>query len=64
MRLLRSVYNLPDDVRGAVIVIGNFDGLHKGHQEVVAVAKDVANKSGRPLLMMTFSPHPQRFFQH
>ncbi len=63
MRLLRNVYNLPDDVRGAVIVIGNFDGLHKGHQEVVAVAKDVANKSGRPLLMMTFSPHPQRFFQ-
>ena len=63
MRLLRNVYNLPDDIRGAVIVIGNFDGLHKGHQEVIAAAREVADKSGGPLVMMTFSPHPQRFFQ-
>lgn len=63
MRLFRHINNVPADARGAVVAIGNFDGLHRGHQIVVAAARDRAKAAGRPLGLLTFKPHPRQFFR-
>jgi riboflavin kinase/FMN adenylyltransferase len=53
----------PDDaLRGAVVAIGNFDGVHRGHQAVIAVALKHARALGRPAAALTFEPHPRAFF--
>lgn len=62
MRLLRSSTSLPASSRGAVAAIGNFDGVHLGHRALIAAAKTKAAELGRPLAVMTFEPHPRRFF--
>jgi riboflavin kinase / FMN adenylyltransferase len=49
---------LPDEVRGAVWAIGNFDGLHRGHQALFARARELAGARGAPAGVLTFSPHP------
>ena len=49
--------------RGLVCAIGNFDGVHKGHQVVIEAAKARANLSGLPLGVVTFSPHPRQYFR-
>ncbi len=54
---------IPDDVRGAIIALGNFDGFHKGHQLVTKTAYDWAQSKGRPLIIATFDPHPVRYFR-
>jgi riboflavin kinase/FMN adenylyltransferase len=63
MRLFRHISSVPADARGAVVAIGNFDGLHKGHQVVLAAARAQADALGQPLALMTFRPHPRRFFR-
>jgi len=45
---------------GSVVAIGNFDGVHKGHQSVLKAAKALAEQEGLPVVMMTFEPHPRR----
>ena len=50
------------DVRGAAVAIGNFDGVHLGHQAVIDVARTAAARSGAPLGVLTFEPHPRSFF--
>jgi riboflavin kinase/FMN adenylyltransferase len=56
--------NAPDDVlRGAVVAIGNFDGVHRGHQAVIAQALKRAKEMGRPAAALTFEPHPRAFFK-
>jgi len=42
--------------------MGNFDGVHLGHRAVIAAAREMANRHGRPALAVTFEPHPRRFF--
>lgn len=49
--------------QGAVIALGNFDGLHRGHQAVISAAKSIAQDLGRPLGLGVFRPHPFRFFK-
>lgn len=49
-------------LRGGVAALGNFDGLHRGHQVVVGRALDRARAEGRPAIVVTFDPHPARFF--
>ena len=63
MRLFRHIPSVPTDARGAVVAIGNFDGLHRGHQVVIAAARAQADADGRPLALLTFRPHPRRFFR-
>ncbi len=46
-----------------MIALGNFDGLHRGHQAVIAAAKSAANEIGAPLGIGLFCPHPFRFFK-
>ncbi len=54
---------VPDGLKGAVIAIGNFDGVHLGHQALLARAASLAGRLQRPLAVMTFEPHPRSFFQ-
>ncbi|NKB48226.1 MAG: bifunctional riboflavin kinase/FAD synthetase [Alphaproteobacteria bacterium] len=63
MRLFRHIPSVPADASGAVVAIGNFDGLHRGHQVVLAAARAQADADGRALALMTFRPHPRRFFR-
>src|SRR6204780_4483413 len=48
--------------RGAVVAMGNFDGVHLGHRAVITAALDMAPAHGRPALAVTFEPHPRSFF--
>jgi riboflavin kinase/FMN adenylyltransferase len=60
--LYRSLSDLPETARGAVLAIGNFDGVHLGHQQVIADARALAAAKNAPLGVMLFDPHPQQFF--
>jgi riboflavin kinase/FMN adenylyltransferase len=50
-------------LRGAVLAMGNFDGVHRGHQAVIAEALKRASEFGAPAGVLTFEPHPRDFFQ-
>ncbi|MEM1198715.1 MAG: bifunctional riboflavin kinase/FAD synthetase [Pseudomonadota bacterium] len=52
-----------DEFRGGVIAVGNFDGMHRGHQTVLGLAGAEAKALGAPLGVMTFEPHPRTFFR-
>ena len=54
---------LPQALAGCVIALGNFDGLHRGHQAVLAKTRAVAQDIGRKAAFLTFEPHPRRFFR-
>src|SRR5260221_3379499 len=63
MEIYRHYTGLPAAARGAVVVIGNFDGIHLGHQAVIAKAGELARASGIPQGVLTFEPHPRSVFQ-
>jgi riboflavin kinase/FMN adenylyltransferase len=48
--------------RGAVVAMGNFDGVHLGHRAVIDAALEMGRTHGRPALALTFEPHPRLFF--
>ncbi len=52
----------PAGLEGAVVAIGNFDGVHRGHQAVMARAHGLARDMGRPCAVLTFEPHPADYF--
>lgn len=54
---------LPAALRGGVIAIGNFDGVHRGHQEVLGRALQEAESRASPVLALTFEPHPRKLFR-
>jgi riboflavin kinase/FMN adenylyltransferase len=49
-------------LEGAVVAMGNFDGVHRGHQAVIAAARARAKGLGKPAAVLTFEPHPRDFF--
>lgn len=59
---LSSLDALPAGLRGAFVAIGNFDGLHRGHQSIVDRLLERARAAGVPALMLTFEPHPRDVF--
>jgi riboflavin kinase/FMN adenylyltransferase len=63
MRIFRHVDRLPDDARHAVVAIGNFDGVHLGHRAIIAAARETAREHGAAAAVLTFEPHPRRFFR-
>jgi len=62
MRIVRDLSMIDPDTRGAVAAIGNFDGVHLGHQAVIDAAAQVAVALDAPLGVMTFEPHPRNLF--
>lgn len=54
---------LPERLRDGHVIVGNFDGVHRGHAAVIAQAAEVARPAGRPVVALTFEPHPRTFFQ-
>jgi riboflavin kinase/FMN adenylyltransferase len=54
--------DLPPDARGAAVAFGSFDGLHRGHQSVVADAAEAAVRLGAPLGVVSLEPHPNTLF--
>ena len=62
MRIFRHYDGIPDACRGAVVALGNFDGVHLGHQALIAEAARHAAALGAPLGVVAFEPHPQEFF--
>ena len=53
----------PSHLRGGVVAIGNFDGVHRGHQALLARAQEIAAREGKPWGVVTFEPHPRSFFR-
>ncbi len=62
MRIFRHYQRLPPEAKGSVAVLGNFDGVHRGHQEVIARGRAIADRLRAPLAVVTFEPHPRAFF--
>ncbi len=55
--------DVPSRLRGSVVAIGNFDGVHRGHQAVLGRALEMARADGCPALALTFEPHPRTVFR-
>ncbi len=60
MRIIRDYHFVTPEDRGASAAIGNFDGVHLGHQSVIGIARDAAPDA--PLGVLTFEPHPREYF--
>ena len=62
MKTLTHFDNLRAGEQGAVIALGNFDGIHRGHQIVIDAALSVAKDLGAPAGVACFRPHPSQYF--
>lgn len=58
MKIIQTISQFQHIPKGCVLSIGNFDGVHVGHQEILAVARQTAEKNDAELIAMTFEPHP------
>lgn len=63
LKTVHAWKDLPPEERGASVALGNFDGVHRGHQQVIAQAAKAALASKTPLGVVTFDPHPRRLFR-
>jgi riboflavin kinase/FMN adenylyltransferase len=63
MQRLTLAGGIPDELRGSIVALGNFDGFHLGHQAVVGRAVARAFHERRPVIVATFDPHPVKFFR-
>ncbi len=62
MELIHGLHNLRSRHRGCVATIGNFDGVHLGHQAVLGQLAERGAELGLPTVIITFEPHPREFF--
>ena len=63
MELIRGIHNLRERHRGCVVTIGNYDGVHRGHQHMIAAVRAKATEFGVPAVVITFEPTPREFFE-
>jgi riboflavin kinase/FMN adenylyltransferase len=63
MEFIRGWHNLRPRHRGCVATIGNFDGVHLGHQAVIGQLAEKGEELGLPTQVVLFEPQPQEFFQ-
>ena len=61
MLIFNGTENIPKEGNGYSVAIGNFDGMHLGHQSVIEIAKKTRNESS--VGVVTFEPHPRQYFQ-
>jgi len=62
MKTFKTYAGIPADCHDAVVAMGNFDGVHLGHQSVIALARAIAATTNAPLGVITFEPHPRQLF--
>ena len=60
MKIVHGADQWAEPLKGAVVSVGNFDGLHRGHQEILRTGRELARKCGGQLVAVTFEPHPLR----
>ncbi|MFV0358373.1 bifunctional riboflavin kinase/FAD synthetase [Tropicimonas sp.] len=63
MKRITSLLQVTEADRGAFAAIGNFDGVHRGHQRVLEMTRAAAGRLGAPLAVLTFEPHPREVFR-
>ena len=63
MQVFKTFRDLPPQAKGAVIVIGNFDGVHRGHRTLINLAREKAATLNVPVGVLTFEPHPRALFR-
>jgi riboflavin kinase/FMN adenylyltransferase len=63
MIVVHGMSDVPAGARGGVLAIGNFDGVHRGHQALLRTAQERAARLGAPAGVILFEPHPREFFQ-
>lgn len=63
MRIVHGWKGLEPAEKGACVALGNFDGVHRGHQRVIAQAAQAAMRLKAPLGVISFEPHPRQIFQ-
>ena len=61
MILIRNL-KIKTQMLNSVVAIGNFDGVHKGHQYVLKSGLKIAKENGKKMGVVTFEPHPKTFF--
>ncbi|MBL6708683.1 MAG: bifunctional riboflavin kinase/FAD synthetase [Pseudomonadales bacterium] len=62
MEIINGLHNLRPRHRGCVLTIGNFDGVHRGHRQLIDALCEKAKALGVPSMLMTFEPQPREFF--
>lgn len=62
MKIVRKLSAIPEELRGTILALGNFDGVHMGHQKVLNSALEAARVADIPCGAMVFEPHPREFF--
>ena len=62
MQLIRGLYNLTRPLSASAVTIGNFDGVHRGHQQVISQLKRVAQQASLPTVVIIFEPQPIEYF--
>lgn len=63
MKLIRGIARAPKFSDGCVVTLGNYDGVHQGHQAVLASLRQQAESMGLPLVVVCFEPTPREFFK-
>ncbi len=62
MHIIRDLKHIGDEYKGNVLALGNFDGMHLGHQAILREAVALANAHNTTPMVMSFAPHPREFF--
>lgn len=63
MKIFRTYSDLPENIKNSVVVIGNFDGVHKAHRTLLDTAHEQAKKLNTHVCVLTFEPHPRVLFR-
>ncbi len=62
MKIIRNIDNIPEDLTGAIVTIGNFDGIHLGHREIFRKLVREAGEKNKKSVVITFDPHHRRSY--
>lgn len=62
MKVIRGLHNIKKQPEGCVVTIGNFDGIHIGHQQLIVKLQQIMAQKKLPGIVITMEPHPQEYF--